>query len=229
MNEKNVYDVEQPELDEQDKKILNAFVDLGWLDSKNEEKDSQAKSKEEKCPSLPPELSDSSLVLERIRKRKNKNRINSDEARDLNEITATAANSHISNLADRNDVLLDLTPTLLSLIRQATKDFPSSIAQKLGVTVAFMRGCSDYSGSVPKSCKKELVDRTCDAFHFLDREKVRKVVENPKLIATAGFRDTPYSGNQMSFEEIVEKSGMVEKARKFWLELAKEKNDEISK
>ncbi len=229
MNEKHIHEVEQPEFDEQDKKIFNAFVDLGWLDSKKEEKDSKAKSKQEQCPSLPAELSDSSLVLERIRNRKNKNRINSDEAKELNQTTATTANTQISNLADRYDVLLDLTPTLLSLIRHATKDFPSIIAQKLGVTVAFMRGCSDYSGSVPKSCKKELIDRTCDAFHFLEREKVRQVVENPKLIATAGFRDTPYSGNQMSFEEIVEKSGMNEKAQKFWLELAREKNDEISK
>ncbi|MDQ3712018.1 MAG: hypothetical protein M3388_07340 [Acidobacteriota bacterium] len=178
---------------------------------------------------MPPELSDSSLVLERIRNRKNKNQINSDEAGKLSETIAITANSQITNLDNRGDFLLGLTPTLLSLIRQATKDFPSSIAQKLGVTVAFMRGCSDHSESVPKNCKKELVDRTCSAFHFLDREKVRQVVENPKLIATAGFRDTPYSGNQMSFEEIVEKSGMNEKAQSFWLELAREKNDEVSK
>lgn len=229
MNEKHIYEVEQPEFDEQDKKIFNAFVDLGWLNSKNEEKDSKAKSKQEQCPSLPPELSDSSLVLKRIRNRKNKNQINSDEAGELNETTAATVNSQITILDNRGDVLLGLTPTLLSLIRQATKDFPSSIAQKLGITVAFMRGCSDHSESVPKNCKKELVDRTCSAFHFLDREKVRLVVENPKLIATAGFRDTPYSGNQMSFEEIVEKSGMNEKAQRFWLELAREKNDEVSK
>ncbi len=203
MNEDNINKIEEIEFDEQDKKIYDAFIELGWLIPQTEEDVQRAEKSLEKveCPPLPHGLADPSKILERIRKRK-----------------AKMTNAEKSNLQDKT--LLDLAPTLLSLLWQATKISRSKIAQNLEVTIAFMRGCSDYSDSVPEQCKQELIDRACREFDFIDRSLIEEVVRHPKQVATAGFRDTSYSGKRMSFEEIVEKSGMDKIYKKYWLDLA---------
>jgi hypothetical protein len=124
---------------------------------------------------------------------------------------------------------LDDSPTLLSLLRKFTSDMPSNIAQKLGVNVAFLRGCNDSSGNVPPQCKNELIRRVGNVYPFIARNKVAKVVEKPTVLQKAALRDKEYSGSQMSFEEIVKKSNMDSEVQKFWLELAQENIDEISK
>jgi hypothetical protein len=124
---------------------------------------------------------------------------------------------------------LDDAPTLLSLLRKFTSDMPSSIAQKLGVNVSFLRGCNDSSNNVPTQCKNELIRRVGNVYPFIDRNKVEKVVEKPTFLKKAALRDKEYSGSQMSFEEIVKKSNMDSEVQKFWLELAQENADETSK
>lgn len=124
-------------------------------------------------------------------------------------------------LNDQAKKLVELSPTLLSLLWQATKTSQSLIAQKLEVTILFMRGCSDFPDSVPEQCKQELINRAVRQFNFIDKSLIENIVRHPKQVATASFRDTSHSGKQMSFREIVEKSGMDEGYQKFWLDLAK--------
>lgn len=204
MNENNANKLEQLEFDEEDKKIYDAFIELGWLIPQTEEEVERAEKGlgKIKCPSLPSELTDPSKILERIKNRKN-------NAED------------IKNNPIQPNKMLELSPTLLSLLWQATKISQNHIAQKLEVTIAFMRGCSDFSDSVPEQCKQELINRAVKKFSFIDKILIEKIVRHPKQIATAGFRDTSYSGKKMSFEEIVEKSGMDKIYQKFWLDLAK--------
>lgn len=204
MNKNNVNKIDEIEFDEQDEKIYDAFIELGWLIPQTKEDVQRAEKALEKieCPPLPSGLKDSSKILEKIRKRKN-----------------AIKNNENKNQSAKN--FLELTPTLLSLLKQGSNLLPSEIAQKLEVTVAFMRGCSDYSEAVPEQCKQELINRVSKQFNFIDKSLIEKVVRHPGQVATAGFRDTSYLGKRMSFEEIVEKSGMDEIYKKFWLDLAK--------
>jgi len=140
--------------------------------------------------------------------------------------------SKISENLIRNEQVEDsgeAFPTLLSLLRKFTGDMASKIAQQLEVNVPFLKGCSDYSEQVPPQCKKELIRRVGNVYPFVDKNKVEQVVENPKPLKKAALRSEEYSGSQMSFEEIVEKSDLDSETQKFWLELARENKDEISK
>jgi hypothetical protein len=71
MNKNNVNKKEEIEFDEQDKKIYDAFIELGWLIPQNEEDVQRAEKALEgiEYPPLPIGLADSSKILERIRQR----------------------------------------------------------------------------------------------------------------------------------------------------------------
>lgn len=110
---------------------------------------------------------------------------------------------------------------LLSLVRQETTDTPSKIAQNLGVTVPFLKSCSDFSDVVPKRCKEELIERAANVYS-IDKYRVREVVEHPKHLQKAASRDRPYSNKTLTFEQIVKTSSMDEDSQAFWLALAEE-------
>lgn len=224
MNKDKVNDITQPEFDEQDTKIYKALIGLGWLIPQTEEEIEIAEEalKELEIPSLPTELEDSSKILENIRKcNKDENKNNSEDITKTNlRLVSSESESLIQNKQVKD--FDENCPTLMSLLRKYTNDMPSKIAQNLEITVAFMRGCSDYSAVVPEKCKQELIDRAYKLYNFISKRLIESVVRTPGLVPTAGFRDTSYSGNQMSFEEIVRKSGLDEESQKFWLKLAQE-------
>lgn len=112
-------------------------------------------------------------------------------------------------------------PNLLSLVRGETTDTPSKIAQNLGVTVPFMKSCSDFPQAVPESCKEELIERATNVYS-IERHRVKEVVERPKYLQKAASRDAPYTNKKMTFEQIVMTSGMNRDSQDFWLALAKE-------
>lgn len=193
-----------------EEEVYNALIELGWILPRNEEDFQRAEKAFEgtECPPLSSELKDPTSLIERLRKEQ--------------ETESTQNNKDLAPERSKlqGNIALDLAPTLLSLLRQATKISQSLIAQRLEVTIPFMRGCSDFHDSVPEQCKQELIERTFREFNFIDKSLIEKVVRHPGQVATAGFRDSSYSGKRMNFEEIVEKSGMDDVYKKFWLDLA---------
>ena len=111
---------------------------------------------------------------------------------------------------------------LLGELRQRTRLPPSAIAQAMKVPVTFLSAVARYPKAVPESWQQELAAR---AEHTLrvDRRIVLRALTHPGQYEMAASRDTPYSTEAVSYEEILAQAGMSPEATQFWRTLAMEK------
>jgi hypothetical protein len=197
MNKDNVNKIEEVEFDEQDKKIYDAFIELGWLIPQTEEEVQRAEKTLEnaECPPLPNGLADSSKILERIRKR-----LVSDE-----KVIET---KQISNVKP-----------FLGYVSDATGLPPSKIEQELGLPTEFLIQIPDNAKVVNETVRENIVSATLLKFPQLDRNVVLQSLKQPSQ-KMAAARNEEYSHEEITFEKILDSSGMTDK--EFWLKLNEE-------
>lgn len=193
----DVNKIEEIEFDEQDKKIYDAFIELGWLIPQTEEEVQRAEKALEnaECPPLPNGLADSSKILERIRKR-----LISDE-----KIIETPTTSNIK--------------PFLGYVSDETGLPPSKIEQELRLPTEFLIQIPENAEVVKESVRENIVSATLLKFPQLNRNSLSQSLKQPSQ-KMAAARNEEYSHEEITFEKILDSSGMTDK--EFWLKLNEE-------
>lgn len=193
MNKYKVKNTEQPEFDEQDKRIYEEFIELGWLIPQTEEEVNRAEKALEKTESLslPAELEDSLKILERIKNRKKQ---------------------------DRNIAKIEQIKPFLGFVSDETGLPPSKIEQKLKLPTEFLIQISENSEVVSEPVREKIVEATLLHFPQLNRNSVsHSLKQSSQKMAAA--RDAEYTNEEITFEKILDSSEISNK--EFWLELNK--------
>jgi len=108
---------------------------------------------------------------------------------------------------------------LLGELKRRSKLSASEIAQKLGVSVAFLSAVERNPEVIPSSWRDELAARAERALQ-ISRDVVVAVLETPLHLEVSTFNDRLSEG-MITYEDILEMSGMEESTKQFWLELAR--------
>jgi hypothetical protein len=194
MNKDNVNKIEEIEFDEQDKKIYDALIELGWLIPQTEEDVQRAEKALEdvEFPPLPSELDDSSRILERIRERKEKQKN-----------------------ASENQAIRTVKP-FLGYVSDETGLPPSKIEQELDLPTGFLIQITENSQVVNEPVREKIADATILKFPSLNRNSVLCSLKQPSQ-KIAAARTEEYSHEEITFEKILDSSEMKDK--EFWLKL----------
>lgn len=97
---------------------------------------------------------------------------------------------------------------------------PSKIAQAVGSTREFLIQITQHSDAVAESVREEICDRTAREFPQINRDKIRcSLRQRSQKIAAA--RNTEYSNVEITFEHILNSTGLTEEEQSFWRNVAK--------
>lgn len=201
MNKKKLNDAEDPKYDELDIKIYNAFIDLGWLIPQSEEDIERAEKSLEDLirPTLPTELLDSSNILENIR--------------------TILGREHKPD----EEETFNIKP-FLGYVSDETGLPPSKIEQEINCPTAFLVQVTENPSEVRQPVREEIIERTVRKFPTLKRPMLRQSLkQSSQKIAAA--RKTSYVKEKITFEKILDTSGIVGDEKIFWLELNKGKDE----
>jgi len=110
---------------------------------------------------------------------------------------------------------------LLGMLRDYTQRTPKAIAQAMDAPVPFLALVSKYPKAVPNSWRRELATRAEQALGApqpLVMESLAQSFQYP----IAASRDAPYPIQTLTYEDLLDRSGMSQEAKDFWRTLAKE-------
>lgn len=108
---------------------------------------------------------------------------------------------------------------LLREIRKRTGLMAPDIAVGMGVPLAFLSAVERYPQAVPSSWRAELAVRAERGLR-ISRDVVIASLEAPRWLGLAALSDASSADDAMSYEGILEQSGMDDDARRYWLSLA---------
>ncbi len=108
----------------------------------------------------------------------------------------------------------------LGLMCEETGLQPSKIAQAVGTTREYLIQITQNSDVVEESVREEICNRTGRVFPQVNRNKVlRSLRQRSQKIAAA--RNTEYSNEKVTFEQILKTSGLSDDEQNFWRNIAK--------
>jgi ElaB/YqjD/DUF883 family membrane-anchored ribosome-binding protein len=110
--------------------------------------------------------------------------------------------------------------SLLAELRERTGLPATQIALKMRVPVPFLSAVGRYPKAVPLSWRKELAGRAETL--GIDGSVVMNTFEHPYQVQMAASRDEAYDAEQVTPEQILDRSGMEEQDKRYWLGLAAE-------
>lgn len=116
----------------------------------------------------------------------------------------------------------ELVPkTVLEFLRERTGKKTSEIAEEIGANSIFVSNVSRY-GNVIDIGTKQGIANVVEQKLQIPATQVMQCFEQSKQEKVAAFRKTSFGESKaITYEEIVNSSGMNEEAKRFWLSLAK--------
>jgi hypothetical protein len=116
-----------------------------------------------------------------------------------------------------SDAPSDIKP-YLGYVSDETDLPPSKIEQEMGFPTEFFIQITENPEAVEEGVREEIANRTLIKFPQLNRNKVLlSLKQQSRNIAAA--RATAYSNEIITFEKILDSSGMSKEEREFWLHL----------
>jgi hypothetical protein len=122
---------------------------------------------------------------------------------------------------DSNSIETDSTPNIKPFLGYVSDEMdlpPSKIEQEIGLSTEFLIQITENPEAVEESVREEVANRTLLKFPQLNRYKLSlSLKQQSQKIAAA--RDAPYSNETITFEKILDSSGMGKEEKEFWLKL----------
>lgn len=109
--------------------------------------------------------------------------------------------------------------SVLVFLRHQTQQRPSEIAAALQVTVPFL---SDLGPQTPLPWKQKIIRDVKDRFSQVSVDDLRQALETPRELSLAAFRDAAYEHQELTPEQVLERSGMNDAAKAAWRALLEE-------
>lgn len=110
--------------------------------------------------------------------------------------------------------------SLLGHMCERTEEKPTAIAKRMDIPYPFLLLVQRYPKNVPKRAREEVASRAERAGG--DRSEAMRLLEHPSQTAIAASRDSPYPADAPTYKEMVKRSGMSQKDKKYWLAFASE-------
>lgn len=225
MNRKTNPSKNAPSLEENlDEQIYDALLEKGWLIPQTEEdlRHVEAYSKQEDCSPLPPELADPYALFPRLDEIAEEE-LGTGEAVTLRDVEPDQHPVLIQPNESGVAKAAGATPTnhvsLLADLRELTGLQATQIAHELDVTVPFLSSVGRHPKVVPLQWWKELDTRAARNLN-LSQGTLMRQREHPYQAQMAASRDSAYEVVGITYEELLEQSGMDEDAKRYWLTLA---------
>lgn len=108
---------------------------------------------------------------------------------------------------------------LISQLRRLTSLSPNDIARSLGVPLAFLSAIERHLDVTPTSWNEELASRIEHAFQ-IGKDLTMAIFERQSRLELANLNRSS-SDQKLRPEDILEMSGMDERSKQFWLDLAR--------
>ncbi|MBS1808799.1 MAG: hypothetical protein JST84_11450 [Acidobacteria bacterium] len=111
--------------------------------------------------------------------------------------------------------------TVLEFLRESTGKKTSEIAEEIGANSIFVSNVSRYGKVIDIGTKQEIANVVEQKLQ-IPAAQIMQRFEQAGQKKMAAFRKTSYEESKaITYEEIVNSSGMNEEAKRFWLSLAK--------
>jgi hypothetical protein len=220
MKKRTDADKNTPKRDESlEDQIYDALIERGWLIPQTEEDVLRAERAlaQAECSPLPPELADPYRIIDRLDDDANVDVVL--EALAPGECAAAAPSGNAANAEATGAQAAHVS--VLAELRARTKLPASQIALKMDVPVPFLSAVGRYPKVVPISWRREL-DARAERKLGTDKGVVMSAFERPYQAQMAASRDGAYHTEQLTPEKILDRSGMDEKNKRYWLALAAE-------
>ncbi len=128
--------------------------------------------------------------------------------------------ARVSEMLSQSGDEISLLP-LLNELKRRTRLPASEIALRLGVPLAFLSAMERYANIIPSAWRSELANRAEKTLQ-ISGEILLATFEVPTHPRVAALRDPSLQHEKLSYEKILEESGMDESMIQFWLSLASE-------
>lgn len=111
--------------------------------------------------------------------------------------------------------------TVLEFLRERTEKKPSEISSAMGANTIFLSNISRHADVIDINTRQKIANLAEQKFQ-VPADEVMQCFEYSGHEKMAAFRKTSFDESKpMTYEEIVNSSGMNEEAKRFWLSLAK--------
>ncbi|MBL8204727.1 MAG: hypothetical protein JNM09_10895 [Blastocatellia bacterium] len=111
--------------------------------------------------------------------------------------------------------------TVLEFLRESTGKKPSEISNEMGANTIFLSNISRYADVIDISTRQKIANIAEQKFQ-VPANAVMHCFEQSRQEKVAALRKTSFGESKaITYEEIVNSSGMNEEAKRFWLSLAK--------
>jgi superfamily I DNA/RNA helicase len=202
-----------------EKKLYESMIEAGLIIPQTEEDIRRAEKALEQieCPPLPPELSDPYLIINEL------DELNEDDRDDVSNIDGYLSKRQplrlVHSLGDEDptSALISNKP-YLGYVSDETGEPPSAITQGIGTSRPFLILVTQNSNSVDDCIRDEIADRTVKKWPQLNRDHVLTSLKTSSE-RIAASRNKPYSSSILSFEQILDRSGMSEEEKDYWRKL----------
>ena len=102
----------------------------------------------------------------------------------------------------------------LAILRDATGESVEAIAASMEVTADFLVDLSDHGTVLPLKARAELVRRAAGMLDVGETEAVASF--DVASVRRAASRDRAYPTTEVTFRELVERSGLSEEQKRYW-------------
>jgi superfamily I DNA/RNA helicase len=199
-----------------ERQLYDALIEAGLIIPQTEEDLRRAKRAlaQIECPPLPPELRDPYVFVDELGE--SNEDVNTD---DLNSGGCSPQKPSLRLVrSTRNEHYTETQGVIkpyLGYVSNGTGVPPSAVAQGIGTTREFLILICQHCDSVDDCVREEITDRTVKKWPQLNRGGVFN-----SLKATserfAASRNKPYMSGVLSFEEILDRSGMADEEKEYW-------------
>jgi superfamily I DNA/RNA helicase len=202
-----------------EKRIYEALIEAGLIIPQTEDDIRRAEEAlaQIECPLLPPELSDPYLIINEL------DELKEDVRTDETPVNKCPTNKQPLRLVHPvgNEESIStpfISKPYLGYVSDETGEPPSAITQCIRTSRQFLILVTQNSDSVDDCVRDEIADRTVKRWPQLNRNRVLTSLKTSSE-RIAASRNKPYSPGTLSFEQILDRSGMGEQEKDFWRNL----------
>lgn len=195
----------QPEAKELEGLIYRAMLERGWILPRTVEEIEIVEDESDESVEVD-DLPDAETLLKRV-------------AAPSSFQTQAEAQGQSSKVKGSNARKTANPQSVLVFLRHQTKQRPSEIAAALQVTVPFL---SDLGPQTPPAWQRKMVLEVKHKFSQVSVEELQQAFENPRELSLAAFREAAYEHQELTPEQILERSGMSDEAKAIWRALLEE-------
>lgn len=195
----------QPEATELERLIYRAMLERGWILPRTVEEVEIVEDESDESMDVS-DLPDAETLLKRV-------------AAAPSFQTQAQAQGETSKVKKSDTSKAANPQSVLVFLRHQTKQRPSEIAAALQVTVPFL---SDLGPQTPPAWQRKMVLEIKHKLSQVSAEGLQQAFETPRELSLAAFREAAYEHQELTPEQILERSGMSDEAKAIWRALLEE-------